>query len=266
MNEKPFKHIWNPIDLSGEHRIRFQFGPLDVRIKRVGDELTIGWRYDRLGETRLSLDTEPARWTDDVDWKRWVGGAEFDRLIFKPIMPDRPIVVRPEMPVSLLPKETAMFFVGVPSFISVCVGKHEKQLCDIPTSILSNTWFGETTVDGALCYGLKTTAKREHNQLLNHPFRVICPIRIKNASSEILDIESLCLPVKHLSVYLGETRLWGNQETVEFRGNKKWGRITSSPGSPPFDGVSGLLSSPRDVSHADIVFNVFRKLIPFHNG
>lgn len=265
MKEKNFKNIWNPIKLSAEQKLRFQFGPLDVHIKRCADEFNIGWMYDRVSETRLTLDTDPGLSSDNIDWHRWIGGAAFDQIIFKPIMPDRPIVVRPEMAVSLLPKEKAMFFVGVPSFISVCAGTGEKQLCEIPTNILTNTWFGETTVAGELCYGLKTTAKRDDKKLLNHPFRIICPIRIINASKEILNIESLCLPVKHLGVYMGESRLWGNEETVEFRGKKKWGRITATPGNPKFDQVSRLLNTPRELSNKDIVFNVFRKLVPFHN-
>lgn len=265
MIEKTFSEIWEPINLSTERNLRLQLGPLDVYMKQCGDELNIGWMYTPSNENKLTLDIESPTSPPEIEWRRWIGGVAFDEIIFKPVTPDRPIVVRPEMPVSLLPRQKAKFFVGVPAFISICAGKEAKQLCEIPTSILSNTWFGESTVSGELCYGLKTTAKREEKNLLYHPFRIICPVQIKNVSSEILDIESLCLPVRHLNVYMGANRLWGNEETVEFRGKKKWGRVVSKPGPPPFDQASKLLSRAREQSHKEIAFNVFRKLIPFHN-
>lgn len=264
MKKKLFKELWTPFEWIHNHSIYFQIGPLDLWIIREPNEWKIGWLYHQRLESRLLINKKPELKNIKMDWKRWIAGEKFQKITLKPVFPDRSVIVRPELPISLLPGESAMFFVGVPCFISICVGDEEKSLSEIPSSILSNTWSGENTVTGELCYGLRTTAKRDHEDLLEHFHRITCPIQIKNESTEILNFERLCLPVRYLSTYLGESKLWGNMERVVFLGKGKWGRIVSSLEGPNFDHANTILSKPREFGKKGILFNAFNEFVPLN--
>jgi hypothetical protein len=261
MNKKLFQEIWSPFELKTNRTVLFHIGPLDLWISREHSEWKIAWDYQK-NESRLQFSKKPERDQRKLDWKRWIASSESDEICLKPLFPNRSIVVRPEIPVSLLHGESVMFFVGIPCYISVCVGPERISLCEIPTSILSNTWSGENTIEGELCYSLKTTAKRDHASLLNHFHRIISPIEVINNSKEIMLFQRLCLPVKYLSTYLGENRLWGNLERVVFRGQKKWERIVPCKEGPDFDNAEKLLSLPRQDSNRGILFNAFNVLVP----
>lgn len=261
MSKKLFKEIWSPFNLKVNKTVFFQIGPLDLWISHEPNEWKIAWKYVKV-ESRLKFDKKPAQPQQKLDWKRWVDSSGCCDVVLKPLFPDRSVVVRPETPVSLVQGESVRFFVGVPSFISVCVGKHQTSLCEIPTAILSNTWSGENPVEGELCYSLKTTAKRDHGTLLRHFHRIICPIEIINESKEIMHFERLCLPVKYLNTYLGENRLWGNLESVIFRGEKKRGKITAAKELPEYDQAAKLLSTARQKARKGIFFDAFNVFVP----
>ena len=53
------------------------------------------------------------------------------------------MVVRPEMPFTILPGDRVQFFVRIPLWVRlVAAGHGESVWCDVPTRILSKTWFG----------------------------------------------------------------------------------------------------------------------------
>jgi len=179
------------------------------------------------GDIRVLKGKPPA----NSDWIRvgaWKDLAEMD---MQPRFPDRPVLVRPEFPYTLLPGERVQFYVMVP--VWVCIGrKGEPPVLEQPVLNLSKTWFGSPT-SGEFCYSIRTSAHREGETLEAGSWQAICPVRIRNQSKETVSFERLCLRVKYLSLYQHATRgLWANESSVIFRGGDHWSRVAYARNPP----------------------------------
>lgn len=207
----------------------------------TGESLTL-----RLGELRLvaeRLDSEwNFYWSHDSAVER---GADFERgragtgagehasncrypfremlsaIRFEPGLADRPLVIRPVMPLYIPPAESLKLWVSSPVWCRVILcGPREVALnLDLPTVVLSETWFGPDTLNGEVGYASRTrarmTAGAESQDCAGHRART--PIVIHNEVSEIIKIERLNLPLESCSLYeepgglMTETVLWQQQ-------------------------------------------------------
>jgi len=181
----------------------------------------------------------------EKDWTRWVINEPVDEVILHPQMPDRPLIVRPEMPICLLPNQSVQFYIGVPVWVGVSLGGRFGKIIEIPSLTLSNSWFGPTT-EGELCYAMRTTAKLRQEDLQLHPHRAVVPFEIRNMSDERLDFERLCLHTTNLRIYQGTERMWTNKGRVSYRGEAKWSRVVYARGVPPYDNADRLIGKARD--------------------
>ena len=151
-------------------------------------------------------------------WSRFVT-VEQDTLQILPALPDRALVVRPFMKVSLLPGRWAEFFLTVPLWVSMLAGKGKSQTVfeEFPSHLLSNTWFG-TTQAGELCYALHTALLRDDPGLEAGFDHAICPLVIRNTSNETLQFQRLCIHVENLELFSTSQGLVTNQIQVLFKG------------------------------------------------
>ena len=153
-----------------------------------------------------------------LEFSRWIVGKETNCFRFLPIVPNRPIVVRMEMPVNLPPQQKAVFFVSIPVWIRIIAEqKPPVELCEIPTVTRSNSWFGDT-VSGQLCYSLITHARRDISAKKTERYRMVCPVEIHNKATTVLNIDHLCVHVEHLDIYEGSPRLWTTQVRISYLG------------------------------------------------
>ena len=80
---------------------------------------------------------------------------------------------------------------------------------------------------------MRTLARREGENLDFGPARVICPVRIRNQTKEILSFERLCLRVQYLNIYENANRrLWANESSVMVRGDESWSRVAFASKAP----------------------------------
>jgi hypothetical protein len=238
-----------------------QFGQdIDIPVGRDG-HLAYGsldlWIRQRRGEWHLAAthdaeleDREP-RWEigtapGDVVWERWVVGHQSHAIRLQPIPPDRPVVVRPEMPVRMRSGQATDFYVGLPLWIQVAVQTEDgaEELCEFPSKIMSSTWFG-TPQNGELCYSMRTHAHRHYEDLLSRQHRCICPLQVRNRSDEVLSFERICVRCQHLHVYHGEPRFWTNVVRLSYRGRQEWSRIVYGTTPPAESGAARLITRPR---------------------
>lgn len=240
--------IWNRSKIETGEVLRLQIGPLVLWFRKIGDEMHIA--FERLPEPDTIVDaTGPAVVngveSEGLDWGRWIVGAETNIIQVHPIMPDRPVVVHPELPVKIPTGHEALFFVSVPVWVRVLAGeKKPLELCEVPVLILSNTWFGDP-MSGQLCYSLRSRARRQIKDPETNPSRAICPVKIRNTSPRQLDIERLCVHVEHLKTYSGDKNLWTNGVTITFRGEGQASKIDYSRERPAFETISEMLSEAR---------------------
>jgi hypothetical protein len=207
-----------------------RFGPLEVHFTRQAGEV-------RLASRREGNDSA-------LRWSRWAPSRNWDgRLELKPMLPDRPLVVRPEDEFRLMNDAEARIFVRVPLVVRVeTPGPESRTLQDIPTVVLSDTWWG-TPEEGELCYDLDTRARRamQPDDFLEHA--CACPVQLVNGSRSDLLVSRIALRPAFLSVYRDRDRLWSDLTTVRYRGEEEGSDLEVS-GQPPREAREPVLMTP----------------------
>lgn len=248
--------IWISFEMPPGAVRQWRVGPLDLWLQHTQFEWRSGNRFE--GERRVQDTAECASLPDGVDIRRWsVDAAAGSTVFLRPLMPDRPVIVRPAAPVTILPGSAARFFVSIPVWLAVHLGTETGlRLLETPTEALSNSWFGLPT-DGELCYALRSRARRCPEEEAPMPNRVICPITVHNHSATALPFLRLCLRVAPLRIYRGEKHLWTNSGAFHYHGEDKSSPIVYDQGAPEFDHAESLLSEAREETHAGFISKSF---------
>lgn len=256
-----YKDIWQEVEINEGINYHYMVGPLDIWVNRADNEWQIAFDHDAGDEERLALSEEPAA-PINLDWHRWIVNKNIKKMKFTPVMPDRPIVVRTQVPVKVTPGQTAVFFVAIPVFLKITTGDGGIVLCEEPSNYLSNTWFGEIA-QGELCYSLKTTARLKPGNLQPHHYKVICPVEITNNCNQLLTSDCVCLRVQYLNIYRGNTRLWGNISRVAYYGVDQLTKINYDKKVHEFDGEKILIGPARTPGNENLLHKTFHHLTSF---
>jgi len=124
-------------------------------------------------------------------------GAESELRIL-PRPPDRPVVARPELALTVPSGQTTRVFVGVPVWISAV--DRGQTLTEVASVALSETWFGNPR-EGELGYATRTFLSMDLSTIPRRPYRALCPCEVRNESDEPLVLERVRLPAPSLSVF-----------------------------------------------------------------
>jgi hypothetical protein len=186
---------------------------------------------------------------EHAEWRRFVAPMDSTDVRLIPVMPDRPLIMRPAVPVKILPGHTAHFFVTLPVWLRIEVaGARPAVLCELPTQTLSKSWSGEGTAEGEICYALRTRARQTLNELADSPGRAVCPVTLRNESNDLLPFTRLCLHTHHMAVYgTPGGRLWTNLTTVIHKDSLTPEQVTFADGPPSQADRPMLLCPPRKV-------------------
>lgn len=254
--------LWKPVRIPVGSCAQWQVGPLEIWAERTEKDWRVTSRRDLVQEDRQNIFHE-ATPPHDMEWRRWVAEENQTQVQLAAVMPDRPTLARPESPVTMLPGQSAQFFIGVPLWVQLRVGaRAESMLCELPTVVLSNSWFG-TPQEGELCYAMRTTAKRQINELHLRPYRAVCPFEVRNASRQSLEIQRLCLRTQYLTVYLGRQHLWTNPGRVTHRGENEWSRAVYAKNPPDAAENPYPIGTPRHPPEKGILTRSFEGLKAF---
>jgi hypothetical protein len=237
--------LWQPVEFPKGTIRTWHIGPLAFRVERENTEWRLCVAREPSAEDRLLM-AAPDTDLPGHETSRWVAGADIHRLHLSATLPDRPLVVRPEERLTILPGQRAMFFIGLPLWIRLSTSPDPAGLlCELPTVILSNAWFGLPT-EGELCYSLRTTAKRHPEALSRRPYRAVCPLEIRNAAKAPLSFERIRLLVRDLPVYQGAEHVWTAPGRVTYRGVDAWSRVVYGSGPPSFAENAQPVGGPRE--------------------
>ena len=157
-----------------------------------------------------------------ADWTYWPLGRGESVIRFRPVLPDRPLVVKPENPLMIPVSVKVSFYISIPVSVEVLAGKDDGTalpLSIFPSLRLSDTWFGSRS-DGSLCYALKTPARRRLEDVAREEHLAICPVLVVNDSDETLQCEMINVDGKFLELYLGSDGLWTNPVKVRYNGRE----------------------------------------------
>lgn len=182
---------------------------------------------------------------EDLPWVRYIPSRETRRFRLLPCTPDRAVVVSSDTAVNILPQVSSLFYVDVPVWVRVVIGKKdEMMLGEFPSTVLSNTWFGDP-MGGELCYTLRSMARRVLQELELSPDKAICPVLISNRSPAQVDFRKMCVHVERLRVYRCGDRLWTNQVHIEVVGEDQDNHVSFSRKTPNAGQKCELLTKER---------------------
>lgn len=261
--------FWQPVEIKDKTYYSSRIGLLRISLVKELNELKISESFIP-EEEKMKEDWEgiikPLKLDevqDSTAWKRWFV-SETDRTIkFSPILPNRPVVVRPESQIQILPGNKALFYVSIPVSLRISISD-EKVLTEIPTQILSNTWFGEP-FEGELCYAVKSQAISNLKERKVKAYTAICPISIENQSARNFVFQRLSIHTEFLGVYEGAKHLWTNQIDVKLEGDEQRSVIDISETAPPLEEIKGQLSLSRVVPTKKLYRRMFSDF-PFIKG
>ncbi len=236
---------WEPLSFDRGETRHWIFGPLDLWIRRTEHEWHVHAGRDPDNEER-PFAVEEGEFPGDSEYRRIAAAKGESIITLAPVFPDRPVVARPELDLTVPPGAEALFFAGIPVWIAIRAGeKSGGSLVEEACLILSNTWLGAPT-EGELCYALQTRASRDPAKMRTGAWRVTCPVFIKNKSEESLELQRICIRVKHLNIYEGAERLWSNQVNARYLSEEKTTEVDYVAKAPVYESGTKLLSKARE--------------------
>ncbi len=216
--------FWKSYSLTTDELRSWTIGDFVIQVRHTAHE----WQFAR---------HPPGAQNESVSWKRFTAGSEEPVVQPIPLMPDRSVIVRPEASIQLAPGHEAVFFVSIPLWLRLTVGKDSSLvLCDEPLVNLSKSWFGEP-VSGELCYSLRSRARRENDDdAATTACRAVSEVVMRNEADHMLEFARLCLPAKHLHVYRAADQLRGDNIAVVYKkDSQSQVRIKGRPREVPAD-------------------------------
>ncbi len=108
------QQLWKPHAIKPDETLDLSLGSLHLWIHRGTQEWHIAHETEPKSEDRCSVAISDAPFDPERVWTRWILDGHIESIHLKPQLPDRPLIVRPEMPMCLMPKQSVQFFVGIP--------------------------------------------------------------------------------------------------------------------------------------------------------
>jgi hypothetical protein len=233
---------WGTFSIPESSPFFWQVGPRRLWIERTGLEIRLASDLD--GKV-CSSDSETVSKPRELQWKRWLLKHPAETIQILPAMPDHNLIVHSKDPLSILPNAQGFFFVRIPVFVEVRLGKAETDLLvSEPTRSLSKTWFGDFS-SGELCLSLRTPVLLSLAGEAFPAYRAVCPVRVRNTSKTHLAFRRLCINVNLLRIFQGAHHLWTNEVHMEFVGDYLASRVENRTDPPSFEKGAQLLTDSR---------------------
>jgi len=252
---------WGEFDLPNEQWCLWEIGPMALYVKRSLAELHLAWLQ---GDDPLE---QRADWLQQVDEKPNLDGYEQSRFVFEQSshrfnlglrLADRSIIVRPEVPLCVPAGESTTLFVS--TALWVCPSMQASTLLELPLYRSSDTWFGQNTISGELCYMTKSRARTEYTDSINYSHRAITEIKIRNSSDKTVRIDRIRVPVKNLALYEDSSgRFQTDTLLLSVFSNEKDTKMEILELKQQLDDLA-LVASPRLPIESGIIHQTFAKL------
>lgn len=191
-----------------------QFFELDgfrIAIKRE----TEGWYVLPVDD---ATNIKSAKETPAITEGEYFHSGKSNSMILSPATPAKPLVFKGSK-LFVTPKQKLTFFVKIPLNIQLFHSRilPENLLKEISPVRLSDTWFGEP-VTGEAAFSLGNEFALLPDNLKTSVLQAICPIKIFNNSSGVLEIERLIIRTENLALYLNADKIYTSMVEIEYKG------------------------------------------------
>ncbi len=203
---------WHGTHQVPEHRmITVSIGPFVLVIAHLPGEWQLAWH--RSGElepqTPVSQPTPISELDTTFTIQRFLTHKTGDQIRLNPMLADRPVVARPELPLTVPADDEAKIFVSTPVWVHAELPEPSRTLFEMPAVRPSDTWFGPDTRRGVVAYASQTTARLCIANLPPMPHRIITEITVRNQVNSALLLERVSVPAPNLALFADqEGGLW----------------------------------------------------------
>ena len=251
----PVVELWSPSRLEDGGSLIWRCGPMRIYARRRDQDWSLASRT--VDDT---VDEEDGQAITSTDWTNWPLGRDEAIMRFRPTMPDRPLVVKPEAPLMIPVSVEVSFFISIPVSVEVLAGSDPDEalsLATYPSVRLSDTWFGSKS-EGSLCYALKTPARRKLDKVERREHLAVCPVIVVNESTEPLQCEKINVDGSFLELYLGPEGLWTNPVKVSYQGKEATSKVDFDYSQPKTSRKLVKVAEARERPKRGILRKTFR--------
>ena len=249
---------WGPQDFEEDQTMRWQIGPRDLWVTRADREWRVATRLLLSERERLSAPpapSDPPPNDPDVHVRRYVSDGQ-QRLRLQPMLPDRPLVVRPVVPIFVPPARSTTLYVSSPLWLRLFLGDESVPMFDEPVDRPSDTWFRSSPTRGTLCYASRTTAGLRLDAVWQLSHRAVVTILVENRSTSVLAIERMSVPVHELSISADDDgRLWTDR--LELRQDDQVGAAVNVAPRQGTEAGKSRVADPRRLRSKGSLFEAF---------
>lgn len=245
--EKGMNYWWGAFTLDIGECLQWRLANCDLYIERSAQQWRIYSQYieAKAEESILIAQRCPMQLSEHLDTRYYNFEKTAPHILLTPVLADRSQVSRPEMPVYIAAHEQITFYISTPLWVRIATGKAVRTLQETPLQYLSDTWFGENTQVGELCYASRTRCRTHLDSDSLLPYRATTQVIVQNHRSDNLLIQRIKLPLPLLSLFsTQEGHLWTENLLVEANPDQQ---ITTAieKTTPSFVLQPKLLNPPR---------------------
>ena len=251
---------WGSVPREGASSWSGRMGPLRLWLTSAEGEHTLAWSQnaDPLMEGR----SDGGGGEPDDSWERARVVTRQPTLVLAPALADRPVVVRPELPLHLAPGDEATLLVSTPVWIQVTAGDPLHPLLEVPTFRPSDTWFGPSPRVGELCYASRTRARLEANASTSTFARAQTLLTVGNRAHDVLLIERINLPVPRLALFeAADGVLWSESLSVVRSDGEGFAEVTIRRGPPERLASARPIAEPRNPDSRNVFARAVSSLL-----
>lgn len=277
--KKSLEQVWTDVPIYDGKTVTHKVGPVTIHIKKFLNEIWIAYTSNVTENIPEAVDftkrpnkdnVSPETFENDTPqvsagskpselmWNRWAMKTEVSSIRFRPIFPDRSVVIKPEYPFKIAHGASVRVYTRIPVFIRITpTDEPDHVITDIPAMKITGTWFGDF-LNGELCYWITSKARREITEDLYEHHLCITPMTITNESNEDLPFDKMSLKVAHLSIYNNNQAMWADETKITYFGGDKLSDIEMQGVAPIEAGNAKLLTKPRTPIRKSLTVRTFR--------
>lgn len=267
MQDILFDTWWGPVCLAEGEIGHWQVGPMDLWLHRDGSDWMVTYSSRNnpyLADVSMAILQDSGTVPDKgVERTRFSFLASAGDLYLQPILADRPVISKPDIPLYLPAGESVTFYVSSPLWVNILLGDSMKPLLDRPIYRMSDTWFGPPTRRGGLGYATRTLALSTLDDFPFSPFHAITPVMIHNRARNNLYIEQINLPAPYLTLFQARNGTFWTQTMVlerEEEDNPELALLKLGRGAPLEEGVTTVVAKSRRRADKNVVIRAFSRL------